>query len=85
MSVPLADPEPLFLKDPNFDRLYTGHVHPNNAGYDLIADAFFAAIITPTTTATSASAPTLFTRPTSLQPTRASAARPAIVGVGSRE
>jgi lysophospholipase L1-like esterase len=85
MSVPLADPEPLFLKDPNFERLYTGSVHPNNSGYDLIADAFFAAITTPTTTATSVSEPTLFTRPTSLGPTRATAARRAIVGAGSRE
>ena len=32
-----------------------------------------------------AAAPTLFTRPTSLQPTRTTAARPAIVGAGSRE
>jgi len=84
MSVPLADPELLFLKDPDFARLYTDHVHPNNSGYDHIAEAFFAAIITPTTTATSVSAPVLFARPTSLQPARATA-RPAIVGAGSRE
>jgi len=84
MSVPLADPEPLFLKDPDFARLYFDHVHPNNSGYDHIAEAFFAAIITPTTTATSVSAPVLFARPTSLRPTRATA-RPAIVGAGSRE
>ena len=85
MSVPLADPEPLFLKDPAFDRLYTDHVHPNNSGYDHIAEAFFAAITTPATTATSVSMPTLFTRPTSLGPTHATAARGAIVGAGSRE
>jgi len=84
MGVPLADPEPLFLKDPDFARLYTDHVHPNNSGYDHIAEAFFAAIITPTTTATSVSAPVLFARPTSLQPARATT-RPAIVGAGSRE
>jgi len=84
MSVPVADPEPLFLKDPDFARLYTDHVHPNNSGYDHIAEAFFAAIITPTTTATSVSAPVLFARPTSPQPARARA-RPAIVGAGSRE
>ena len=52
MQVPVADPEPLFLKDPDFDRLYTDHVHPNNSGYDHIAQAFFQAIITPTTTTT---------------------------------
>jgi lysophospholipase L1-like esterase len=85
MSVPLADPEPLFLKDPNFDRLYSDHVHPNNSGYDHIAEAFFAAIITPTTTATSMPDPVLFARPTSRRPTRATVARPAIVGAGSRE
>jgi lysophospholipase L1-like esterase len=85
LSVPLADPEPLFLKDPSFDRLFTDHVHPNNSGYDHIAEAFFTAIITPTTTATSVSMPTLFTRPTSMGPTRATAARRAIVGAGSRE
>ena len=84
MQVPVADPEPLFLKDPAFDRLYTDHVHPNNGGYDHIAEAFFTAIITPTPT-TTLSAPALFTRPTSLRPTRATAARPAIVEAGSRE
>ena len=71
-------------KDPTFDRLYIDHVHPNNSGYDHIAEAFFTAITTPTTT-TTLSAPTLFTRPTSLGPTRATASRPAIVGAGSRE
>jgi lysophospholipase L1-like esterase len=89
MGVPVADPEPLFLKDPNFDRLYTDHVHPNNGGYDHIAEAFFAAIIIPTPTTTLSAptipAPALFTRPTSLRPTRATAARPAIVEAGSRE
>ena len=45
MQVPLADPEPLFTKDPkDFDRLYFDHVHPNNSGYDHIAEAFFQAI-----------------------------------------
>jgi lysophospholipase L1-like esterase len=87
MQVPVADPEPLFLKDPDFGRLYTDHVHPNNGGYEHIAEAFFLAIITPTptTTLSAPAAPALFTRPTSLEPTRATAARPAIVGAGSRE
>ena len=85
MQVPLADPEPLFTKDPDFERLYTDHVHPNNSGYDHIAEAFYTAIITPTTTATSVSEPSFFTRPTSLGRTRATTARPAIVGAGSRE
>jgi phospholipase/lecithinase/hemolysin len=89
MQVPLADPEPLFTQDPAFDRLFTDHVHPNNSGYDHIAEAFYAAIITPTTTTTLSAptlfAPTVFTRPTSLGSTRATAARGAIVGAGSRE
>jgi lysophospholipase L1-like esterase len=87
LSIPLADPEPLFTKDPNFDRLYFDHVHPNNSGYDHIAEAFFQAIITPTTTTTLSlpGEPTLFARPTSLRATRATAARPAIVEAGSRE
>jgi hypothetical protein len=87
MQVPVADPEPLFTKDPDFDRLYTDHVHPNNSGYDHIAEAFFQAIITPTTTTTLSlpGEPTLFARPTSLWVTRATAARPAIVEAGSRE
>ena len=87
MQVPVADPEPLFTKDPDFDRLYADHVHPNNSGYDHIAEAFFQAIITPTTTTTLSlpGEPTLFARPTSLRATRATAARPAIVEAGSRE
>jgi lysophospholipase L1-like esterase len=84
MNVPLADPEPLFLKAPNFESMYVDHVHPNDSGYELIAQAFFTAIVMPTTTATSVSAPVLFARPTSLQPARTTA-RPAIVGAGSRE
>jgi lysophospholipase L1-like esterase len=87
LNIPLADPEPLFTKDPSFDRLYFDHVHPNNSGYDHIAEAFFQAIITPTTTTTLSlpGEPTLFARPTSLRATRATAARPAIVEAGSRE
>jgi hypothetical protein len=87
MQVPIADPEPLFTKDPAFDRLYFDHVHPNNSGYDHIAEAFFTAIITPTATTTLSlpDPPTLFTRPTSLRASRATAARGAIVEAGSRE
>ena len=87
LQVPVADPEPLFTRDPNFDRLYFDHVHPNNSGYDHIAEAFFTAIVTPTPTTTLSlpGPPTLFTPPTSLRAPRATAARGAIVEAGSRE
>jgi len=48
MGVPVADPQALFVASPNFQNLYVDHVHPNNAGYELIAQAFFTAIATPT-------------------------------------
>ena len=49
-GVPLADPQALFVKDPNFAHLYVDHVHPNDAGYELIATAFFNAITGPVDT-----------------------------------
>jgi lysophospholipase L1-like esterase len=81
MNVPLADPEPLFLKAPNFTSLYVDHVHPNDSGYELIAQAFFAALTTPLATSTSAAPPALLTPPGSAPPLRASA-RPARSAIG---
>ncbi len=64
MSVPLADPQALFVKDPNFTHLYVDHVHPNDAGYELIATAFFNAITGPVDTSSSSLAlPALFKSP----------------------
>jgi lysophospholipase L1-like esterase len=71
MNVPVADPQGLFVASPNFQNLYVDHVHPNNAGYELIAQAFFTAITTPTGTSGAGLAsvpglgalPELFTRP----------------------
>jgi hypothetical protein len=40
----LADPEPLFLGAPDLTQLYVDHIHPNDAGYELMAQAFFTAI-----------------------------------------
>jgi lysophospholipase L1-like esterase len=57
MGVPVADPQALFVKAPNFDSLYVDHVHPNNSGYELIAQAFFTAITTPLEAATAAAGP----------------------------
>jgi lysophospholipase L1-like esterase len=75
MNVPLADPQELFVKSPNFDNLFVDHVHPNNSGYELIAQAFFTAITTPlAASATAAGPPVLLARP------RAAAA-PVVAGV----
>jgi lysophospholipase L1-like esterase len=76
MNVPVADPQALFVKSPSFDDLFVDHVHPNGAGYELIAQAFFTAIATPLETSGSAVSP-LSARP------RASAP-PAVVAVGAR-
>jgi lysophospholipase L1-like esterase len=56
MNVPLADPQALMLKDANPERLFVDHVHPSDAGYELIAQAFFAAIATPAESSTSGGA-----------------------------
>ena len=50
MGVPVADPQALFVASPNFQNLFVDHVHPNNSGYELIAQAFFTAIATPSGT-----------------------------------
>jgi lysophospholipase L1-like esterase len=64
LNVPLADPQALFVKDPNFAHLYVDHVHPNDAGYELIATAFFNAITGPVApSSTSLALPALFTSP----------------------
>jgi lysophospholipase L1-like esterase len=77
MNVPVADPQALFVKSPSFDNLYVDHVHPNSAGYELIAQAFFTALTTPLEMASSAVAPMLLARP-------GGATAPAVAGVGSR-
>ena len=46
-NVPLADPHALFLREADPSVLFVDHVHPNDRGYTLMADAFFAAITTP--------------------------------------
>jgi lysophospholipase L1-like esterase len=83
LNVPLADPEPLFLKSPGFTTMYVDHVHPNDSGYELIAQAFFAAIATPTDASSSGFVPALFTGPGAPLPSRAGTP-PAGAGRGSR-
>jgi hypothetical protein len=33
-----------FMKQPDLSKLFSDHIHPNDAGYAIIADAFFEAI-----------------------------------------
>ena len=70
LSVPLADPEPLFLKDASPERLFFDHIHPNDIGYELIAQAFFAAVSTPVETSAAGLdvMPSLLARPGTTAP-----------------
>jgi len=43
-KVVLVDLEAAFLKQSNLPSLYLDHVHPNDAGYDLIAQTYFQAL-----------------------------------------
>jgi lysophospholipase L1-like esterase len=49
----IADLEALFMAQPALRALYTDHVHPNDAGYEVMAQGFFEAITLPATTASS--------------------------------
>jgi lysophospholipase L1-like esterase len=46
-SALLVDLEPAFKAEPRLQDLFSDHVHPNDRGYDIIADTFFAAITRP--------------------------------------
>jgi hypothetical protein len=46
----LADPHAAFLREPSLEALFVDHVHPNDDGYRLIAEAFFQAITQPRST-----------------------------------
>jgi lysophospholipase L1-like esterase len=47
-SVPVADVEKAFLAEPgDLSNLFVDHIHPNDRGHQLIAQAFFKAITTP--------------------------------------
>jgi lysophospholipase L1-like esterase len=81
MKVPLADPEALFLKEPNPGGLYRDHIHPNDRGYELLAQAFFAAIAGPVESAASSlSMPELFLPPTGAAGASDARARPSDLG-----
>jgi len=61
----LVDVEKAFLSQGgDLSRFFSDHVHPNDAGYSLIAQTFFEAIAHGRSTPTAASAPEIFLRPT---------------------
>ena len=64
-GVVLADLEAAFLRTPNMEYgvLYTDHVHPNDAGYEVMAQAFFEAIVHPPAGAAGFGGPELFKSP----------------------
>jgi len=49
-----------FMKQPDLSKLFSDHIHPNDAGYAIIADAFFEAIAHGHATTSSAAWPALF-------------------------
>ncbi len=61
-NVVVADMEAAFLHTTNneYGVLYTDHVHPNDAGYEVMAEAFFQAIAHPATAAAGFEGPPLF-------------------------
>lgn len=58
----LADLEAAFLRAPGLPALFSDHVHPNDAGYEIMAQAFFDAITKPPPAAAGLDAPVLFDR-----------------------
>jgi lysophospholipase L1-like esterase len=50
----LVDLEAAFLREPDLASLFVDHIHPSDAGYEIIASEFFAAISGPATTAVAA-------------------------------
>ena len=72
--VPLADPHALFLRESDPSSLFVDHVHPNDRGYELMAEAFFRAITTSAEPASTsgwlAKAPSLLFAPADLAPRR---------------
>jgi lysophospholipase L1-like esterase len=59
----VADMEPAFLTNPAWPRVFTDHIHPNDAGYEIMAQTFFEAIVRPPTTAADSGGPQLFKSP----------------------
>jgi lysophospholipase L1-like esterase len=64
-NVVVADLEAAFLHTTNMEYgvLYTDRVHPNDAGYEVMAQGFFEAIVHPAAAATDFGGPQLFKPP----------------------
>ena len=60
----LADSHAAFMKSGNLSSLFFDYVHPNDAGYQLIAGAFFSAIARPPAATSAGWMPSLFLSPT---------------------
>jgi len=59
----LVDNEKTFLAQGDLTKLFSDHVHPNDTGYDLIAQTFFEAIAHGKATPAAGAAPALFRAP----------------------
>ena len=60
----LVDLEAAFLRAPSVPALFADHVHPNDAGYEVMAQAFFDALVhPPVAAATDLGGPQLFKSP----------------------
>jgi lysophospholipase L1-like esterase len=59
----VADVFQAFMKQPDLSKLFSDHIHPNDAGYAVISDAFFEAIAHGRATPASAAGPVLFAAP----------------------
>ena len=53
----LVDLEAAFLAEPSLSALFVDHIHPNDAGYEIMASEFLEAITKPATTAAAAPEP----------------------------
>jgi lysophospholipase L1-like esterase len=62
-KVVLVDLEATFLKQSNLPSLYLDHVHPNDAGYDLIAQTYFQALTHGVVASSFSAMPLVFDQP----------------------
>ncbi len=62
-GAPVADVHAEFLKQGSLPPLFTDFLHPDDAGFQLIARAFFGAITQPISASASSRAPAFFFRP----------------------
>lgn len=80
-NVLLADMEKAFLATPNLSGLFADHVHPNDAGYEIMAAVWFKTITTPRS---AAAAPTDAWAAASSAPAKALWSPPGRASAGGR-